>query len=356
MTAVQPRPAFSFHIESTDEGTHTVPAVVLVQILENAQRAFELIGVHVEGRGIKERARVPAHISQRFQLICKIPETGSYALPVSVGGVGDLFSPELANRAYAIFRGVLENVTNRSASGLETTLPDARILRRVLESVKGMAPRAGAQWKLNLQDDQDHGFALLDEETIPFVERTLVPAEQREAARVVTGELKSIDFAERKVTIIYPPNSKELACIYEESVEDLLYEKRRDLIQVTGRVLLDEQGTPKQIIDVTDIRDLDLSALVIDTVRYGSLNLKATPALTFEPTLDDTKQLQCIELGELGIDVFATTRESLLVELHEQVAMLWHEYAQASDEELDTPARQLKQALLKRFSEVPHAA
>lgn len=350
------QPAFSFHIEPSEAGAHVVPATVLIQILENAQRVFELIGVHVEGRGIKERARVPAQISQRYQLICKIPQQGSYALPVDVGGTGDLFSPEQANKALGIFREVLENVTSKNAPALSAALPDARILRRVLESVKGMAPRAGAQWKLNLHDDQDHWFAFLDEETIPFVERTLIPAEQREAARVVTGELKSIDFAERKVSIIYPPNNKELACFYEESVEDLLYEKRRDLIQVTGRVLLDEHGAPKQIIDVTDIRDLDLSVLAIDNIRHGRLTLKASPLLSLEPSLDDTKQLLCIEQSDLGIDVYATTRETLLAELHEQLAMLWQEYALAADEELDAPARQLKQALLNRFSEVLHAA
>ena len=355
MTIAQ-QPAFSFHIESADKGAHSVPATVLVQILENAQRAFELIGVHVEGRGIKERARVPAQISQRYQLICKIPEHGSYALPVTVGGIGDLFSPDLANKAFGIFRGVLENVSSRSTAGLATTLPDDRILRRVLESIKGMAPRAGAQWKLKLHDDHDMAFASLDAETIPFVEQTLVPAAQREAARVVTGELKSIDFAERKVTIIYPPTSKELACIYEESVEDLLYEKRRDLIQVTGRVVLDEQGSPKQIIDVTDIRDLDLSALVLDEFICKGETLKASPSLLLEPTLDESKQLLCVEHGELGLDVYATTREVLLAELREQLAMLWQEYALARDDELDAPARQLKQALLKRISEVPHAA
>ena len=48
--------------------------------------------------------------------------------------------------------------------------------------------------------------------------------------------------------------------------------------------------------------------------------------------------------------------ETLLAELHEQLAMLWQEYAQAPDEQLDAPARQLKQALLKRFTEATHAA
>jgi hypothetical protein len=312
--------------------------------------------VHVEGREIRSRARIAAATSKRFQLVCQLPVPGSYAMPVTVGGIGELFSADLANQAFGIFRGVMESVSARSSVGLATALPNERLRRRILEAIKGMAPRAGARWKLNLHDDRDASFATFDVQTIPFVEETLVPVEQREAARVVTGELKSIDFAERRVTIIYPPTSKELACIYEEAVEDLLYERRRDLIQVTGRVVLDDQGAPKQIIDVTDIRDLDLSSLDIHTVRHGRLNLKAVLPLSLEPSLDETKQLLCVEHGGLGLDVFASTREVLLNELNEQIAMLWTEYAQAEDDALDGVARQLKQALLAAFTEVRDAA
>ncbi|MDP2783108.1 MAG: hypothetical protein Q8O38_00750 [Sulfurimicrobium sp.] len=349
-------PSFSFHFEDDEQGEHTVPAVVLVQILDNAQHAFELIGVHVEGREIRSRARIAAATSKRFQLVCQLPQPGSYAMPVTIGGIGELFSADLANRAFGIFRGVMESVSARSSAGMASVLPNERIRRGVLEAVKGMAPRAGARWKLNLHDDHDASFATFDVQTIPFVDETLVPVAQREAARVVTGELKSIDFAERRVTIIYPPTSKELACFYEEAVEDLLYERRRDLIQITGRVLLDDQGAPKQIIDVTDIRDLDLSLLDIHTIQHDRLTLKAVPALSLEPTLDDTKQLLCIEHVGLALDVFAPTREALLAELNEQIAMLWTEYALTEDDMLDSVARQLKQALLAVFSEVRDAA
>ena len=71
--------------------------------------------------------------------------------------------------------------------------------------------------------------------------------------------------------------------------------------------------------------------------------------MTLEIKMEQTKQLLNVTYPELGIDVFATTLEGLLVELQEQLAMLWHEYALASDEVLDAPARQLKQALLARF-------
>ena len=356
MSQPQNHPSFSFHIESGEAQGNVVPAPVLVQILQNAQQAFELIGVHVEGRSINQRARVSAATSQRFQLICQLPEPGCYALPVTVGNATELFDPENAAKAFDIFYRFMARISGRSAAGLSEILPDEGIRRRVLEAVKGMAPRADAKWTLALHDQNDVSFASFDIQTIPFVQETLVPAAQREAARVVTGELKNIDFIERKLTIIYPPTSKELDCLYDEALEDLLYERRRDLIQVTGRVLLDEQGSPKKLIDVTDIRDVDLSPMEISVVRHGMLVLRVEPVLLLEPTLDDSKQLLCIEDHALDIDVCASTREALLTDLHVYLAMLWQEYAQAPDDALDAPARQLKQRLLALMTEVAHAA
>lgn len=356
MSQPQNHPSFSFHIESGEPQGNVVPAAVLVQILQNAQQAFELIGVHVEGRSINQRARVSEATSQRFQLICQLPEPGCFAMPVTVGGASELFVPELAEKAFGIFRNLMALVSSRSTTGLAEALPDERIRRRVLESVKGMAPRADAKWTLDLHDSTEAEFASFNVQTIPFVQSTLVPAEQREVERVVTGDLKNIDFIEHKLTLIYPPTNKELICIYDEELEDLLYARRRDVIQVTGRVLLDEQGSPKQIIDVTDIRDLDLSPLEVSTVRHGSLILRLSPSMTLQPVLDESKQLQCLDNQELGIHVFAPTREALLTELHEHLAMLWQEYAEAKDSELDAPALQLKHALRARMAEVAHAA
>lgn len=352
------RPAFSFHIEGRDREAHRAPAAVLVRLLQNAQLAFDLIGVHVEGREIKRRARISAATSQRFQLICEIPQTGSYAMPVTVGQANGLFDLDLdfVHRAYDVFRKLVHAVSVQDGAGVAAALPNERIRRRVLESIKAMAPQAESNWKLSLHDETDTVFANFNAAIPAFVDSILITEEQREAGRVITGELKSIDFAERKLTLIYPPTSKELACIYDEDIEDMLYARRRDLIQVTGRVLLDDENAPKQIIDVTDIRDLDLSPLVLDTIHFGELLIQALPPLSVEPELDDTQQLLCVEQGELGIDVFAPSRELLVAELNEQLAMLWREYALAADTELDDNARILKQALRARFAEVPHAA
>ena len=178
----------------------------------------------------------------------------------------------------------------------------------------------------------------------------------RTESQVVTGTLTNINFTNRIVTIFYPPTKREMDCVYDDAVEDLLIENRRDLIQVTGLMVLDDAGAPRKITNVNDIRELDLSPLLVDTVKVGKLVLKAKQSISLEPATDETKQLICVTHAELGIDAFARTRDALVSELNEQIGMLWQEYALAEDDELDGMAIKMKQALLAVFSEVAHGA
>jgi len=84
--------------------------------------------------------------------------------------------------------------------------------------------------------------------------------------------------------------------------------------------------------------------------------LKAKVPIAIEPSIDESKQFLCLDRAELGINVFAATREGLLAELHDQLRMLWAEYALANDDTLDSVARQLKLSLRAAFSEASNAA
>lgn len=349
-------PQFSFHLDGAATATHSIPASVLVQVIDNAQSAVELIGCHVEGKEFRQRVKIPSRISRKFQLVCHVPVEGSYALPMSLG---DPSSDQLAlddiKKAWKSFAELLGGVSACDAGRVKNALPDSALRRRVLEYVKGMAPSAGADWTFGIHDNTGVRFAQFDEKTLPFVQATLVPAEQREAERTITGELKSINFTQRQFSIVFPPTNRELVCSYDETVEDLLYENRRSLIQVTGRVVLNDEDQPKEIHSVSDIRYLDLSPFTIDQIRYEGRLLRARHPLAIEPTLDDDKQFLCLNHEGLGIDVFAHTREQLAVELAEQLAMLWDEFARADDDSLEPSAQQLKRVLLQTFEEVGDA-
>jgi len=87
--------------------------------------------------------------------------------------------------------------------------------------------------------------------------------------------------------IIYPPTNKELVCLYDDEVEELLIERRRDLIQVTGRVVLDDDSQPKQLIDVTDTRDLDLSGFELASIVTRLVRLEAKIPLVLDVFSDE---------------------------------------------------------------------
>ncbi|HWW68479.1 MAG TPA: hypothetical protein VN089_00910, partial [Duganella sp.] len=89
--------------------------------------------------------------------------------------------------------------------------------------------------------------------------------------------------------------------------------------------------------------------------RVGESVLLSSPPLIFSPSLDESQQYFCLSAPQLGVEVFAETRQKLLIELEAQFAMLWREYALAPDNELDALAIMLKTNLRATFTEVSNA-
>lgn len=350
-------PKFSFHFEGKATAHNALPVNVLVQVMENAQNVVELLGCHVEGIEFRQRVKIPSRVSRRYQLVCHIPFEGCYAVPISLSDASsDVFEADHRPRVWDAFVGVLSGIIRHDSGAIRQLLPDSLLRRKVLEYVKGMCPAAGSDWKFSVHDPNGLSLGQFNDEALPFVQSVLVPPEQREAERTITGELKSIDFTQRQFTIVYPPTNRELKCSYDEAVESVLYENRRALIQVTGIVVLNDRDEPKEIYSVSDIGNLDLSPFTIDRIKYGKQILLARNALVIEPTMDDDRQYICLNREELGIDVFAHTRERLALEFAEQLAMLWEEYAMEDDKCLEPSARTMKRALLDAFEEVSDAA
>lgn len=349
-------PKFSFHIVAGFAIAHSVPSHLLVQVLENAQNAIELIGCDIESKEFKQRVRIPARIRRKYELFCLIPVRGSYALPMTIGDPdSDLFVSEDIDKAWKTFSELLSGTGEEQADLLCHALPDSALRRRVLEYIKGMAPSAGANWSLDILGANGHILARLTEKTHNFIQSTFIPVERKEAERTITGELKSIDFTQRQLRIVYPPTQRELVCTCDDAIEDLLYENRRALIQVTGRVVLDETDQPKEIHSVSGIRDLDLSLFTINEIQAMNRILRAKTPIILEPLLNESQQLICIEHHRLNIDAFAETREGLLDELSEQIMVMWIEYALADDWLLEISAKQLKAELLASFEEISSA-
>lgn len=84
------------------------------------------------------------------------------------------------------------------------------------------------------------------------------------------------------------------------------------------------------------------------------LRVKRKILLTLE--LDESSQFICLAKNELGLSVHASTREKLFEEINIQIAVLWQQYALASDDDLTDSARNLKMNLKSAFEERRNAA
>ena len=346
---------FEFRIVWPEPDEHTAPASVLAGILLSAQNVIHLLALMVEGREVHERARIPAEIEQKYQLKCLVPKNGSYSMPASLGALADgqLLMDERIGKTASLFRESSGLLTRRDREGFRKLVPDRQLRRRVTSAFQGMAPKPGDDWTLETRCGNEVIGSF--DPTLPLFLgeiRHCCSTESTALTMTVTGRLNEINFMRHQLSIIHPVTSRVLECSYnDECIEQMLYENRRDMIQVTGTVILDDNGLPKEITDVQEICDLDLSPFVAHVFKSGKKTLKFAPALSLVPTLDETSQYLCLQEERLGIDVFAQTRDKLLVELQEQLSVLWSEYATAPDESLSPAAREIKRSLVSAIRE-----
>ncbi len=104
---------------------------------------------------------------------------------------------------------------------------------------------------------------------------------------------------------------------------------------------------------MSHVEPIDLSPMTFSQVTWAGRTIEFNQALTLSPRLDEESgRFYILEDPDLGIHVFARTRDELQDELAEQLFFQWDAYAQESPEHLSPGARQLRQALLARMREV----
>lgn len=336
-------------------GGSEVPASLLLQIFSNLQELVHLFALQAEGRTVRQRLRLSEELKSQYVLYLRPLQTGSFEVTGRVAGPGaDLFGPQQARRVVGRLHEFSQAVVSEDEDRIRQLAPDGRLRRRALLCLSALCPPPGSGYRYEMVPAIGAGVSLA--ETLPArIDEWLITPEERAEIRTVTGRLEAISFGEHKLTIIYKFKSRQLECFYDEDIELMLLENRRNLIQVTGRVLMDDDGHPKKIDEVEQIRDLDLSPFVLSEIECPEFRLRPQSLFTLPPSLTDDERFLCLEYPPWSLDVFATTRAELFTELKEQILMLWREYAREQDDALSNPALQVKRQLLADWEEVMNA-
>lgn len=332
-----------------------VPVSLLTQTLATLQELVHLFALQEEGRSLQQRLRLSEEINGKYVLQCSPPQPGSFAITGHVRSQhGDLFASQHVANVLANLHRFSRATVDGQADVLPEIIPDSRLRHRILTRLIALSPAPGSGYRYELFNGTGSAIAL--EETLPNrIESLLTSPTECAELQTVTGRLDAIAFGEHKLTIIYAPKRRALECFYDEDLEPMLLENRRDLIQVTGRVIMDDDNHPKRIDEVEQIRDLDLSPFVLSEVAGAGFRLRTRKSVLLQPLLSEMEQLICLEHSAWDLNVFAPTRGELFQELKEQVLMLWTEFARAADDALSAPARRVKEQLLKDWEELPDA-
>lgn len=344
----------TIRLTNDEEDTHEVPADVLVRALAGMQQLVYVIATAQEQRTIKDRFRLSQEIQQRYSLTCKLPQTGSYAMPIALGagqeGVS-LFTNylELLSKAECFLNAIHQGNVDR----LVDLIPDGKLRNRGLRAVRKLLPKPGEGWRFGFQQ-LDHREVLLSSDTaIATIDRELAQVSSEDTVMTVTGELIRIDFDKRTVVLRYPPTHTEIECVYVDELEETMIENRRGLIQATGEFTLDQEGNPTKLSNVTQLQPVDLSPIHLKAVQWNDRMFRFRDSLVLHPKLDEeSSQLYVVEDPALTLIAYAQTREQLLQEISEQVAFMWDAYVSADDEALAEDALTLKRRLSEFGKEV----
>ena len=334
-----------------------VPIEILVRVLAGFQQIVYLLATVQEKRTVGQRFRVSREVQQLYTLRASVPQPGSYTLPL-------VLKPQFGSQLSVLgdYESIIENMEgflsclNTSDLGhLQDIFPDSKLRNRALFEARKFLPKADELWGLGFSRNGSPELTLTNE-VIAYIDDWLTQDTPEDAVMTVTGELIRIDFDKRIVVLRYPPTHQEIECIYLEELEDSMIENRRQKIQVTGQFTLDADGHPIKLTDVTRIEPVDLSPILIREIPWHNKKLHLKMPLLLTPQMDDdTEQLYIVEEPEIALHVFSYTREDLIHEINEQLAMVWEEYAVTTDE-LAKDARTLQAKLRATLEEVENAA
>ncbi|PKN17835.1 MAG: hypothetical protein CVU65_18335, partial [Deltaproteobacteria bacterium HGW-Deltaproteobacteria-22] len=224
---------------------HMVPVAILSETFVAMQKAIYIIALQHEQKGFSQRDRIPREIEKKYCLLSSLPNEGSYEVNFRFGdSTVDLLAPEDLKKVKTNFTQGMMAVRGSNPESLSTIIPDRTRRQHFFDYIQKMAPKAGSGLQADLilpSSGEVFPLAEMSQKAKQLAKLSAAPEVQMQA---VIGRLTAIDFDARKVTIEYPQTHRELSCFYDESNEDMLLDQPRELIQITGHVILDDHDQP----------------------------------------------------------------------------------------------------------------
>lgn len=341
---------YCMHFEVEKDGAHVVPAPVLVESIASIQRVVFLLAKFTRGEELGLRASFSRALRETFELQCRIPAPGSYAMPFEIGDPTHrrALAAEMVEVG-RLFRRVTAAVGGGDLDAFRKLVPDLRYLESLSHAYARARPRSRSGVSYWIEDHRQRKILDSRNSEATFGDIGAHAARKRRVRQdTISGMLVGMDFDGRSIRLTRP-DGKSVSATYDQESERPLIEHRRGWIELTGDVLYDADGRAVSVTHARDFVAFDEDTIEIRSVNLYNVPYSASPPLRFKVTYDPLDQLYDLD-GEFGISVSACSRSDLHHELQEALSILWIEYGEESPERLSRKARRLRTDLRKRLT------
>lgn len=335
------------------EDSKSIPLMLLSNVLKGVQQTFYYFGLSEARYEVKSKiGRIPSEIQRSCELRKKLVQDGSYEMIVEVAKPGgQLTVHDIGLGARDHFLNFIHLISNEfEMEALRDIVADSILRRTILRSVESYCPKLGDNWGVEFGPSLGQITATLSPSVSENILKILIEPEV--GYRVITGELIRVHLDENKLSLYYKPTSKRLDCIYDPELESFIIDNLRGLIQIRGKVQLNENGEPDQIMESYAVTEINTEPLKLLQASARGITIYFSKPLEFEFSFDELEQEACLKNEELNIYAIGVTREEAIKELEEDIVWLWEEYVKAPDSELTGDAREFKSKLSQLFKEV----
>jgi hypothetical protein len=350
-------PEFHLHFEGEETRDHTVPAAALVQAVQSIQRSIQLLASAYEGQEQKQRFRVSHDMERKYAVVFGIPQQGGYDIPYHIGSTAlALFDPNDIAAVTKQYQDVLEAIDAGNAQAFRRTVPVADIRRKLLNEFKKLQPPRRIGVVVSIEDARRR--KLLDGRTVAEklapLDADITPSVVQ--TRLVTGRLDALEFQKLSLRMTLP-TGKTLEGTYADDFEPLLVENRRQLIQVRGEAVLNDDGSLHALNNITEIIEIDESPITVADFIHDNRTLTTTGPLEFEVAFDpDDGTGIYTATGPFHMLASGETRNELERAIKQALAFLWCEYVEAPPDQFSADSYMLRHELIKSFGGAPDAA
>lgn len=326
------------------------PAEAVIASLNALQRMIYIIGMRAEGRALSERLKPTIKVKREYAIVCRAPRKGSHIQPFAVAAQsGEIGGSSFAAREKLL--ATLRAFDSGEEARLEAVVPNARERWFLAKAATGLLPPEGSGLEVMIRAGSRGPFAFKADRARNLLNTYDTPRPPAIEEETVAGKLRAIDYQQTIMTI-KPGSNPALRMDYPLSLETWLQTNVRKRLKISGRPNINARGDISSFAEIYNVVELEPNLKPIDRFTSGGKRFGTTRPISLPVTVLWADRLFSFADHRLGIDVVVENLSELRDGVLSELDLVWRQYAQADDDELDEEAVEVKRHLLSRFGPV----